>query len=332
MRIWPDRSLRAKRSNPGNARSALAAPGLLRRPCGAPRNDVALRRGVAARPSCKFRGDALRRGAILLGEGVHRLLRGSGEVAAVLFFYLFDLLGDLAQASDRFGVVPFVMGEREHRLGDDAELLAVARDVRGHFLLDCRIALVVHRDVLERPVGKDRLVETRRGKIPREDQKRIAHVTLLSPGNGCRKIPPAAIFLSQVAPSGRCAVARARAISRAMSRSASAARLPLNEPPQRPTLARERAAMRRGIVPVAGCGEAGRGPLAGPVVAAAVILDPKRVPRGLDDSKKLSAPMREKLYAVICASAHVAVAFAPPARIDRDNILRASLWALARAV
>jgi ribonuclease HII len=90
--------------------------------------------------------------------------------------------------------------------------------------------------------------------------------------------------------------------------------------------------MKRGVWPVAGCDEAGRGPLAGPVVAAAVILDPRRVPRGLDDSKKLSAPMREKLYAAICASAHVAVAFAPPARIDRDNILRASLWALARAV
>jgi ribonuclease HII len=68
------------------------------------------------------------------------------------------------------------------------------------------------------------------------------------------------------------------------------------------------------------------------VVAAAVILDPKRVPRGLDDSKKLDADVREKLYARICASAEVAVAVAPPARIDRDNILRASLWALARAV
>ena len=90
--------------------------------------------------------------------------------------------------------------------------------------------------------------------------------------------------------------------------------------------------MKRGVWPVAGCDEAGRGPLAGPVVAAAVILDPKRVPRGLDDSKKLNAAMREKLYARICASAHVAVAFAPPARIDRDNILQASLWALARAV
>ena len=84
--------------------------------------------------------------------------------------------------------------------------------------------------------------------------------------------------------------------------------------------------------PVAGCDEAGRGPLAGPVVAAAVILDPERVPRGLDDSKKLDAPTREKLYAKICASAEVAVAVAPPSRIDRDNILRASLWALARAV
>jgi ribonuclease HII len=68
------------------------------------------------------------------------------------------------------------------------------------------------------------------------------------------------------------------------------------------------------------------------VVAAAVVLDPKRVPRGLDDSKKLDAATREKLYARICASAEVAVALAPPARIDRDNILRASLWALARAV
>jgi ribonuclease HII len=68
------------------------------------------------------------------------------------------------------------------------------------------------------------------------------------------------------------------------------------------------------------------------VVAAAVVLDPKRVPRGLDDSKKLDPATREKQYAKICASAEVAVALAPPSRIDRDNILRASLWALARAV
>jgi ribonuclease HII len=108
--------------------------------------------------------------------------------------------------------------------------------------------------------------------------------------------------------------------------------LPLDEPSVRPTFRRERAAMRRGLMPVAGCDEAGRGPLAGPVVAAAVILDPTRIPKGLDDSKKLLAEQRERLYAKICASAEVAIAFGSTARIDRDNILRASLWALARAV
>jgi len=111
-----------------------------------------------------------------------------------------------------------------------------------------------------------------------------------------------------------------------------ALRLPLGDPPVRPSFARERAAMRRGVFPVAGCDEAGRGPLAGPVVAAAVILDPKRIPRGLDDSKKLTAAERETLYEHIFVSAEVGVAFASPARIDRDNIRRASLWALARAV
>jgi ribonuclease HII len=119
-----------------------------------------------------------------------------------------------------------------------------------------------------------------------------------------------------------------------MSRRATAkpARLPLGEEEPRPTFRRERAALKRGVWPVAGCDEAGRGPLAGPVVAAAVILDPGRVPRGLDDSKKLDRVTREKLYDRICASAHVAFALASPARIERDNILRASLWALARAV
>jgi ribonuclease HII len=113
---------------------------------------------------------------------------------------------------------------------------------------------------------------------------------------------------------------------------AAAPRLPLAEEAIRPTFRRERAAFKRGVWPVAGCDEAGRGPLAGPVVAAAVILDPDRIPRGLDDSKKLDAETREKLHAKICASAEVAVVCAPPWRIDRDNILRASLWALARAV
>ena len=110
------------------------------------------------------------------------------------------------------------------------------------------------------------------------------------------------------------------------------ARLPLAEPILRPSFRRERRALNKGIFPVAGCDEAGRGPLAGPVVAAAVILDPERIPRGLNDSKKLDAAAREKLYDKICATAQVSVAFGTVERIDRDNILRASLWALARAV
>src|ERR1043165_2273984 len=116
-----------------------------------------------------------------------------------------------------------------------------------------------------------------------------------------------------------------------MSRNGSA-RLPLGDDIVRPTFNRERYAMKQGIYPVAGCDEAGRGPLAGPVVAAAVILDPKRIPRGLNDSKKLDPEERETLYEKICATAEVSVAFGSTARIDRDNILRASLWALAAAV
>src|ERR1700751_4057596 len=131
----------------------------------------------------------------------------------------------------------------------------------------------------------------------------------------------------------RCGANRGVVIIGCMSRNGpKAPRLPLNEEIARPTFRREPSALKRGVGPVAGCDEAGRGPLAGPVVAAAVVLDPKRVPRGLDDSKKLDPQTREKLHAKICASAQVAVAFAPPWRIDRDNILRASLWALARAV
>ncbi|HET9618644.1 MAG TPA: ribonuclease HII, partial [Pseudolabrys sp.] len=109
-------------------------------------------------------------------------------------------------------------------------------------------------------------------------------------------------------------------------------RLPLKGPVLRPSFRRERRLMAKGVWPIAGCDEAGRGPLAGPVVAAAVILDPDRIPRGLNDSKKLDAEERERLYAKICATAQVSVAFGSIERIDRDNILRASLWALARAV
>src|SRR5882724_12880387 len=109
-------------------------------------------------------------------------------------------------------------------------------------------------------------------------------------------------------------------------------RLPLVEEILRPTFRRERRALAKGIWPVAGCDEAGRGPLAGPVVAAAVVLDPKRIPKGIDDSKRLTAERREELFEEICATSAFSVAVASRARIDRDNILRASLWALARAV
>lgn len=105
------------------------------------------------------------------------------------------------------------------------------------------------------------------------------------------------------------------------------------EPVRRgPTFAREANAYRLGYAPVAGCDEAGRGPWAGPVVAAAVVLDPARVPKGLDDSKKLDAGERERLFEIVAATAEISICLAPPSRIDRDNILRASLWALAQAV
>ena len=120
--------------------------------------------------------------------------------------------------------------------------------------------------------------------------------------------------------------------SKRQTKAPAKARLPLPEPVLRPSFRRERRALNAGIFPVAGCDEAGRGPLAGPVVAAAVILDPARIPRGLNDSKKLDARAREALYEKICATAQVAVAFGSIERIDRDNILQASLWALTRAV
>lgn len=84
---------------------------------------------------------------------------------------------------------------------------------------------------------------------------------------------------------------------------------------------------------VAGVDEAGRGPLAGPVVAAAVILDPASSPEGLTDSKKLSPARRERLYEVICREAlSWSVAEVSVAEIDRINILQASLLAMQKAV
>ena len=84
---------------------------------------------------------------------------------------------------------------------------------------------------------------------------------------------------------------------------------------------------------VAGVDEAGRGPLAGPVVAAAVILDPRRPIAGLADSKKLTALRRDWLFDAICANALCcSIAEATTEEIDRLNILQATLLAMQRAV
>lgn len=90
---------------------------------------------------------------------------------------------------------------------------------------------------------------------------------------------------------------------------------------------------QRGAGPVAGIDEAGRGPLAGPVVAAAVILDESRPVDGLADSKKLSPEYREEIAVKIQSRALAfAVAWADAAEIDRLNILHATLLAMRRAI
>ncbi|MEP1537843.1 MAG: ribonuclease HII [Paracoccaceae bacterium] len=83
---------------------------------------------------------------------------------------------------------------------------------------------------------------------------------------------------------------------------------------------------------IAGVDEAGRGPLAGPVVAAAVILDPSDIPDGLDDSKKLSPKRRASLLTLLLQHAHVGVGMASVEEIDEINILRAAHLAMTRAV
>lgn len=83
---------------------------------------------------------------------------------------------------------------------------------------------------------------------------------------------------------------------------------------------------------VCGIDEAGRGPWAGPVVAAAVILDPDTTPPGLNDSKKLTEAQREALFVPIIRTARVGIGIADPERIDRDNILQATFWAMTQAL
>ena len=100
----------------------------------------------------------------------------------------------------------------------------------------------------------------------------------------------------------------------------------------RPTFELEAAEHLLGVLPVAGVDEAGRGPWAGPVVAAAVILDPDKIPANIDDSKALDEESRAYLYRRITKTAIVGVGIAEVDRIDRDNILGATLWAMTQAV
>ena len=103
--------------------------------------------------------------------------------------------------------------------------------------------------------------------------------------------------------------------------------------PALPTFTRERALHSRGMRHVAGVDEAGRGPLAGPVCAAAVILDPADLPQGIDDSKKLTSARRAAAYDEIMARAlAVALSFGSLTEIERLNIRGATLLAMRRAV
>lgn len=99
-----------------------------------------------------------------------------------------------------------------------------------------------------------------------------------------------------------------------------------------PSFELEGAEIALGRGPVAGVDEAGRGPWAGPVVAAAVILTPHAIPPGLNDSKAMDASARAAAFGLIMASCRVGIGMADVARIDRDNIQQATLFAMAEAI
>ena len=94
----------------------------------------------------------------------------------------------------------------------------------------------------------------------------------------------------------------------------------------------ESTALKKGAAFVVGVDEVGRGPLCGPVTAAAVWLDPARIPEGLADSKALSAVKRERLFDTLMTVAKVSIAHATVEEIDKLNILRASHLAMERAI
>ena len=99
-----------------------------------------------------------------------------------------------------------------------------------------------------------------------------------------------------------------------------------------PDFSYETALARTGHCWIVGVDEAGRGPLAGPVTAAAVRLDPDDLPQGLQDSKRLSVAAREALFGQIMARGAVGIGHASPAEIDEINILQATWLAMRRAI
>jgi len=99
-----------------------------------------------------------------------------------------------------------------------------------------------------------------------------------------------------------------------------------------PDWSEEEICLANGARVIAGVDEVGRGPLAGPVTAAAVVLDPSSIPQGLDDSKKLTLKARERLFDEISTCARVSIAHATVEEIDDLNILYASHLAMERAV
>ncbi len=99
-----------------------------------------------------------------------------------------------------------------------------------------------------------------------------------------------------------------------------------------PDFIRETALIEQGFRHIAGIDEVGRGPLAGPVVAAAVIIDPRNIPVGLKDSKQLTAKQREKFFDDIMATAQVGIASVPAKIIDKINILQSTFRAMQLAL
>jgi len=101
---------------------------------------------------------------------------------------------------------------------------------------------------------------------------------------------------------------------------------------QQPDFSFETTHLQVGHLRVAGVDEAGRGPWAGPVVAAAVILDQHNIPDGLNDSKKLTENRREHLFDQIQASAETAIGIVEAPEIDQINILQATMKAMSLAI